>query len=255
MQKILKIWIILWIIISLSTQAIFSARLYFEDTQVNIIKNCTNQIDIMLDTEGKPVSTLDLQLFQWEFEIIEISSQNSPFNIKKKIQESKARHIDFKDQKTRYSLLATDNPKWFNWTTKVATLLFKPNIQKDTISLKFYAIDNYKGDDSNALTYKDGKIYDLLNESTDIKLKIKEWECPHINNIDHNKIKIEDHNIFINKWYSKIENQIKQTFDIIPEQKWIKINININNQENTQSENKFKHRIQQQREKIKALFK
>ncbi len=169
------------------------AKLYFESPE-EITKNCSNEIDIIIDTEGEEIMWAAINIWFEENNVqIKWFIPNKEFNvpIEHTIQDGTI--------KWWLLLMNTNNKKgrkWFKWKIKYWTLYLQ-NIQNiKTTELKFSFVGpTYTEDRVDIYSIKDGS--DIITSVGNKKFTFIQWKCKKtniennpnnmLNNFDHQK--------------------------------------------------------------------
>lgn len=179
----------------------FSAKLYLEPSSWELIANCPNTIQIMLDTENMTTNTVDVKLVDnGDFIINSISDRWAIFGSYTKSMHSKIRQWDNKWKNAIYMLGTNPWIGRFNWDGIFANIDIIPQIKwkvggetggetelekkrrkKKKITIDFYMIPNQNWDDSNVSIIQWDKIIDTLDKARWGEYSVVEGECPIIN--------------------------------------------------------------------------
>ncbi len=161
----------------------FWAKIWLEPSGGDLISQCSNNIDIMIDTEWVETNTVGVSFYidDTVFALNELDTVGWIFPAYTSFVRGKAWHGDRKWQQTISFMWTTAKKDWFKWKWKLATLSVIPLLGVNSFDIEFYAIPEFSADDSNINYTIDWKIYDALKEAIWSRYNIVAWECPEYN--------------------------------------------------------------------------
>lgn len=203
MKNLSKTLLSLFVLFITSTFAL-SAKIWMEPSQGDLISQCSNEIDIMIDTEWVQTNTVGVSFYidDTVFALNELDTVWWIFPAYTSFVRWIAWHGDKKGQQTISFMWTTARKEWFQWKWKIWTLNVVPLLWAKSFDVEFYAISWFSADDSNVNYTIDGKIYDALQEAIGWKYTIVEWDCPLyeapvlISEYDHVVLKTQENDTF-----------------------------------------------------------
>lgn len=158
----------------------FWSKIWLEPSGGDLISQCSNNIDIMIDTEWVETNTVGVSFYidDTVFALNELDTVGWIFPAYTSFVRGNAWHGEKKWQQTISFMWTTAKKEWFKWKWKLATLKVIPLLWVNSFDIEFYAIPEFSADDSNVNYTLDGEIYDALKESIWGRYNVVEWECP-----------------------------------------------------------------------------
>jgi len=178
-KNVYKIWIYS-VMICISASFVHAANVYLSPETDQLISNCANNIDIMIDPQWEEIFGASVNMtYDWKY--IEVDwfylndKLNLPFDIKI-TQNNDSWNI----QSAALSLLRDKKFKqiWFTGLVKYATLVIKNKEPIDTTEINFLFSGQWiTTDDMDVFRLKDAK--DVLANVEWKTFKFIQWECLH----------------------------------------------------------------------------
>jgi hypothetical protein len=158
----------------------FWAKIWLEPSGWDLISQCTNNIDIMMDTDWVETNTVGVSFYidDTVFALNDLDTVGWIFPAYTSFVRGKAWHGDRKWQQTISFMWTTASKDWFKWKWKLATLKVVPLLWVNSFDIEFYAIPEFSADDSNINYSLDWEIFDALKEAIWAKYNVVQWECP-----------------------------------------------------------------------------
>lgn len=206
----------------------YAAKLTFSWTDT-MIKNCPTQVDVYLDTQGKEIGTagVNIMLNKDEFTVNKFDTSEGVFRNYPAPKVLKARKGDFQWKNFLRLIGTTSSPNGFIWTGSFGTLTITP--LGDKLTLEFYMIPWYDGEDSNLALRIDNNVKDILTEVENKTINVIEWDCP-VKQLPEIKIIDTDTSVFAEDTKYIIEDNSdlnkENIFDVKQETNRFKKNIN-----------------------------
>lgn len=120
-------------------------------------KDCPFAVDILLDTENKPIQTAEIKLYtDWDYSL-GFDSNGWLFPSYVPPQLGRIRNGDHAWEQGWYMLGSTMWWWYVQWSGKFATITIIPSSWQDDISLQFYVITGQMTDDSNVIYVPDSE--------------------------------------------------------------------------------------------------
>lgn len=175
--------LLLWFALFISISSVFWAKIWLEPSEWDLISQCPNSVDIMIDTESVETNTVGISFYMDDtsFALNELDTVWWVFPAYTSFVRWKAWHWDNKWQQTISFMWTTAKKDWFKWKWKISTLNIIPLLWVKSLDIEFYAIPEFSADDSNVNYAIDWEIYDALKEAIWGKYNIISWECPQYN--------------------------------------------------------------------------
>jgi len=175
LYKIISLFFVIWFILSWFSNW---AHVYFGEDNWTFTQNCKFKIDIMIDTQWAEISTAWIwiinndwyQVLNFDYSGWIFASYTSPVK-----WFSKQKNFLWKEYS--YIMWTNASSTKFNWIWKFATVTIKPDDWLRDVSIKFYAIKWFWGDDSNIIIYTWWKSIDILNSFSNWTYKLLRGTC------------------------------------------------------------------------------
>jgi len=159
-----------------STLAVNAGNLSFTSENDKLIKGCPAQIDIIIDTEWEEVNSVDLGIILNDgFTVNDFDTSEGVYRTYSQAKKMTAKEGDFNGKEFLSMLISTTSPNGYMGEGKLGTLTITPNT--DEVTLSFYAVSDYDGQDTNLMVLEDGVSVDKLNKAESKTFKVIEGEC------------------------------------------------------------------------------
>lgn len=165
------------LVLLMGTSALAQAgSLSFVSESESLTKDCPVKIDVMIDTEGEDVNSVDFALLKNDsFVLNEVDSTDGVFRTYTQPKEKVANEKDYKGQEFVSLLATTASPNGFNGEGKFLTLTVTPTA--DMADLQIYMIPGGNGEDSNLAVKKGDDVVDVLSSAEPMSYTVVEGEC------------------------------------------------------------------------------
>lgn len=159
------------------------AKIWFEPAGWDLISQCSNNIDIMIDTEWVETNTVGVSFYidDTVFALNDLDTVWWIFPAYTSFVRGKAWNWDKKWQQTISFMWTTAKKEWFKWKWKLATISIVPLLGVNSFDMEFYAIPEFSADDSNINYTVDWEVFDALKEAVWSRYNVVKWECPEYN--------------------------------------------------------------------------
>jgi len=154
------------------------ASIYFSPENWVFTQDCSFNLDIIIDTKWYEISTVWVAILNNDgYQILDFKYNSWVFASYTSMIKWVSKQKNFKWKEYVYIMWTNGWGNKFNWIWKFASVKIKPNNFIKDLAIKFYAIPNFWGDDSNIVYYSWWKSIDILNSFTGWNYKFINWEC------------------------------------------------------------------------------
>jgi hypothetical protein len=154
-----------------------ASTLSFVSQVETLTKDCPTTVDVMIDTEGQEINSLDFVLLENDsFVLNQIKTDEGVFRTYTNPKDSVANEGKYAGRNTVRLIATTASQNGFNGDGKLLSLVITP--KSDNVKLELYDIAGYEGDDTNlVMVTEDNEAVDTLKAVDPAEYNAVEGEC------------------------------------------------------------------------------
>lgn len=154
-----------------------ASTLTFTSEAETLTKDCPTTIDVMIDTEGEEINSLDFVLLTNDsFVLNDVKTDEGVFRTYTNPKKSVANQWEYEGRDTVRMIATSASRNGFNGDGKLLSLIVTP--KTNNVKLELYAVEGYEGDDTNlVMLTEDGDAVDTLKAVEAANYSAIEGEC------------------------------------------------------------------------------